>query len=251
LKLLFRIIFFRQPVNKGLINNFNFLVIKATGDYFMWLADDDWLDLNYVENCLKYLLEHPDYNAAYGFGKIHNLNEEFINYDLKIDLQQTSGNDRIKFFLKNVVTNGCFSALVPKSCKSELIMKDVIAADWLVVSRIAFLGKYKMLETTNTHISYGGVSSTTEGLTKHMSVFTKSFPNLNIALNIASDIIFGSKVYQKYNWYNRILFAKECFLIVFKRQDVRKELKPGIKKLISFKKQEIKFHISRFTKSKL
>lgn len=243
-----RLKFTRQPVNKGLTHNFNFVLKMATGDFFMWLADDDWLDLNYIESCLSFLLEHPDYAAAYGAGRIFNPKEELIGHDVKIDLEHASGRDRMKYFLELVISNGCFSALIPKCYESEMLMRDVIAGDWLIVLRIAFLGKYKMLETTNVCISYGGLSSTTEGLTQSMPTFTRAFPYFNVALNVAKDILFGSKVYAKCSLQDRAKMAKECFLIVFKRHEVKKELKPGIKKFIRYKRREIKFFADRIGK---
>src|SRR4051794_39644277 len=43
-----RVKIYKQEVNRGATFNFNFPLTKTTGDYFMWLADDDWLDLNYI-----------------------------------------------------------------------------------------------------------------------------------------------------------------------------------------------------------
>lgn len=47
-----RIKYFRQPSNKGAIANFRFVLEKASGDYFMWAADDDEWDPRFVETCL-------------------------------------------------------------------------------------------------------------------------------------------------------------------------------------------------------
>jgi glycosyltransferase involved in cell wall biosynthesis len=47
-----RIAYFRQPTNIGAIANFRFVLAKASGDYFMWAADDDEWDAKFVESCL-------------------------------------------------------------------------------------------------------------------------------------------------------------------------------------------------------
>lgn len=44
-----RIRYFRQPQNKGINFNFQFVLEQATGEYFMWAADDDWRSSDYVE----------------------------------------------------------------------------------------------------------------------------------------------------------------------------------------------------------
>jgi glycosyltransferase involved in cell wall biosynthesis len=47
-----RIKYFRQPTNIGPIANFRFVLAKASGDYFMWAADDDEWDARFIETCL-------------------------------------------------------------------------------------------------------------------------------------------------------------------------------------------------------
>jgi glycosyltransferase involved in cell wall biosynthesis len=47
-----RVKYFRQPTNIGAIANFRFVLAKASGDYFMWAADDDEWDAKFIETCL-------------------------------------------------------------------------------------------------------------------------------------------------------------------------------------------------------
>lgn len=51
-----RIRFYRQDIHKGMMLNFQFVLKKATGDYFMWAAEDDEWDETYIESLLKPLL---------------------------------------------------------------------------------------------------------------------------------------------------------------------------------------------------
>lgn len=48
-----RIRLFRQPVNIGAYNNFLFVMDQAKGRYFVWAADDDEWDENYVGEALR------------------------------------------------------------------------------------------------------------------------------------------------------------------------------------------------------
>jgi len=55
-----RIIFFSQPQGIGIVNNFHFVLRKATGKYFIWAADDDeWQGTNFLGTLLK----HADSNV--------------------------------------------------------------------------------------------------------------------------------------------------------------------------------------------
>lgn len=58
-----RIKFFRQQKNEGILFNFQFLLEKATGEYFMWLADDD----EKHETCVEISLQIIG-NAGGAFG---------------------------------------------------------------------------------------------------------------------------------------------------------------------------------------
>jgi glycosyltransferase involved in cell wall biosynthesis len=47
-----RVSFFRQPVNRGAKANFEFVLARSSGTFFMWAADDDaWCD-TFIERCL-------------------------------------------------------------------------------------------------------------------------------------------------------------------------------------------------------
>jgi glycosyltransferase involved in cell wall biosynthesis len=48
-----RIQYFYQEKNGGPLFNFNFVLQKATGKYFMWAADDDEWELFFIESCIN------------------------------------------------------------------------------------------------------------------------------------------------------------------------------------------------------
>jgi glycosyltransferase involved in cell wall biosynthesis len=48
-----RIINVRQSSNIGMIGNFKFVLQKAKGDFFMWAADDDYFEADFIEICME------------------------------------------------------------------------------------------------------------------------------------------------------------------------------------------------------
>jgi len=54
-----------QPENKGAAFNFKFVLEQATGDYFMWAADDDWWDTRFVEEAVAALEANPSAVACW------------------------------------------------------------------------------------------------------------------------------------------------------------------------------------------
>jgi len=57
-----RIKYFRQVRNIGAPNNFNFCLTTANGDYFLLLHDDDLIDDDFIEACMK----RANYSTDYG-----------------------------------------------------------------------------------------------------------------------------------------------------------------------------------------
>jgi glycosyltransferase involved in cell wall biosynthesis len=51
--------YFKQPHNIGGFANVNFCLAKCTGDYWLWLADDDWLESEAIEK-LMHGFSQPD-----------------------------------------------------------------------------------------------------------------------------------------------------------------------------------------------
>ena len=55
-----RISYYVQEKNISIVPNFQFLLDKAQGEYFMWAADDDNWDANFIEVCVKSMEGNKD-----------------------------------------------------------------------------------------------------------------------------------------------------------------------------------------------
>ena len=60
-----RVSFYQQNKNMGPTYNFQFVLQKAPGDYFMWAADDDWHELDFIQVLYEKLA--GDSNAVLAF----------------------------------------------------------------------------------------------------------------------------------------------------------------------------------------
>jgi glycosyltransferase involved in cell wall biosynthesis len=232
-----RIKYYRQPENKGMVFNFKFVLEKATGDYFKWQADDDWIELNYIESCVMFLENNTEYASAYGVAKIINLGNEFIRDDVEIKLEHPSGQDRVKNYYENVGWNSSFYGLFRRNTLLFLTPEKKIAEDWILFARIAFLGKIKVINKTHYYLSQGGASQTTDDMAQQLdfSSFTRYFPFLQTGFGISGDILWGSQAYGSLNLFRRIILARRCFLIIWERWNVKSEIKKGIKIYLKLK----------------
>jgi glycosyltransferase involved in cell wall biosynthesis len=66
-----RIRYVRQAVNIGLVRNFLFVQAAATGDYFMWAADDDEHEPDFIERCMRGMLSAPNISSVMTPSEIH------------------------------------------------------------------------------------------------------------------------------------------------------------------------------------
>ena len=55
-----RVKYIKHESNVGPCNNFNYLLKHARGDYFTWLAHDDYLDASFLDVIVRYHDEHND-----------------------------------------------------------------------------------------------------------------------------------------------------------------------------------------------
>ncbi len=60
-----RIQYYRQEVNKGPAYNFEFVIGKSTGEYFMWAADDDEWEDSCIQKCLKEFFKNDSLVLCY------------------------------------------------------------------------------------------------------------------------------------------------------------------------------------------
>ena len=88
-----RIQYFRQDTNKGPSFNFQFVLEKAKGEYFMWAADDDQWEKDFIENCLQEIMFNDSNNFAFTnidmidtFSQVIRIIPSFKKFDKPINL---------------------------------------------------------------------------------------------------------------------------------------------------------------------
>lgn len=74
-----RIKFYFQENNMGIKFNFDFVLKKSTGKYFMWAADDDFWEPEFIEKMVELLSANSGANASFCAFRINNKQEVF-NY---------------------------------------------------------------------------------------------------------------------------------------------------------------------------
>jgi glycosyltransferase involved in cell wall biosynthesis len=156
-----RLRYIRQPVNRGPTANFNTVLAEARGDFFMWLSDDDWLDANYLSECLKALLQHPGASMVAGQCRFYDEHSTFMREDPPTTLAQPTPPERVLAYYATVDYNSIFYGLMPLRLVRQTPMLNALANDWILVSNMAIHGSVITIPTTRVHRTVGAGASRT------------------------------------------------------------------------------------------
>jgi glycosyltransferase involved in cell wall biosynthesis len=192
-----RVQYLRQEVNAGLTANFNAVLRAARGRYVMVLADDDWLDQDYLARCRAALDGDRRLALVCGSANYHGPGgETFAGRD--IDLLDRDPKRRVRRYFATVTDNVCIYGLIRRSLIEQVLpMRNCLAGDWLLVARLAFLGTVRTERATHVHRSTDGTSANFTRTVRRMdlSEFEERHPHLAIMRFIHSDIARDSPVY--------------------------------------------------------
>ena len=151
-----RIRYVRHAENIGALANFEYALEHAAGQYFMWLADDDWLDPDYLSQCIEALEKgvHLAAGRARWFGGKHDEADE-----VPVRLHDDDPARRVRRFYRSVVHNSVFYGVYRTSWVRGLpALPQTTGADWLFVAWTAFAGNVDTVQDTRIHRAAGGSS---------------------------------------------------------------------------------------------
>ncbi|MCI5136864.1 MAG: glycosyltransferase family 2 protein [Candidatus Electrothrix sp. AR1] len=143
-----RIRYFRQERNIGITDNFKFVRDKSLGQYFMWAADDDYFDDNYIEECVFFLNNNPEFVLAAGKAIYRKPDQSFCD-GVNVSFENDHPVERIKDYFYCAMDNGFFYGVFRTSIIEEITFdRSFLGEDWVILSEIAYIGKIKILSDT-------------------------------------------------------------------------------------------------------
>ncbi len=191
-----RIKYFFQDKPLRTVSNFSFVKDKATGKYFLWLADDDWIDENYIALCIEFLESNPDFSMACGICCHHETPSKIISNDTSFSIEYKSYWRRISKYFKTVTLNGYFYGVLRTDLIRDFVLPNQLGFDWCIIGYLCYKGKLKTLPSTRSHISKGGMSNEGTGLSSYFtkqSILSKIFIGLSTSLNCAENVFNSGK----------------------------------------------------------
>ncbi|WP_421799216.1 glycosyltransferase family 2 protein [Haliscomenobacter sp.] len=211
-----RVRYYRQPVNFGLARNFEYVLEKATGKYFIFLADDDTFEPETIEKYVDFMEANPDYSLVSGDfdlvdeGKLI-FRELAVDYGGSIPILRT-----LKFYAE-VTLGSIFHGLMRREQGQRIPFYSTLGAAWHFVASLVYQGKVKRLDFVGYNKEAGGVSAGFHGYARNLGEkkIWGYFPILKAAKDTISEIGWSNRVYHDLNPLVRVIAGcAGCLLIL-------------------------------------
>lgn len=209
-----RLKYFKQAKNMGMGFNFYHVLKNASGSFFMWLGDDDWIDSNYISATLQAFEEDQTVTLASGVPRYY-VNGEKVNDGKVFKVLYKIWWRRILSYYWQVTDNGMIYGLMRTQHILQLHFAELWGGDRIIVARLASFGKIVILEETSVHREWG-VSRRSWLLAKSCGFPTIQgvFPYTTLAINALVDIIRSDSSYKIFPSIQRLLIGVTVFLII-------------------------------------
>lgn len=193
-----RVRYLCHPSNIGPTANFNGLFAACAGEFVMMLADDDWLEPAYVEQCLKVLLVRPD--VVLVAGRARNVRgAQEVSFGQWHRHLSADPAERVYDYLTTVRDNGVFYGLVRgEAMRVAGSMPNALGNDWLHIARIAAQGGIEMIDSAHVVRELDGTSVDVGSIlqTFGRGGWQARVPQLVIAAEIIRDLWVGGPPYR-------------------------------------------------------
>jgi glycosyltransferase involved in cell wall biosynthesis len=210
-----RIKYIRQPTNLGPTTNFNEVLKHASGVFFMWLGDDDWIDTSYVRTCVERLIDDPTLSLIAGVPKYYRDGRE-ADVGQVMCLTQNQWYWRVISYYTQVADNGIFYGMMRSADLRDIMLRNTMGGDWLLVASVLSRGKAKTTTGTSLHRDIGGLTSSYQRIAVSLGLRRRqaAFPMLSVASAAWLDLVRDGAVYHKHRRLTRLLIGSAVFVAV-------------------------------------
>jgi glycosyltransferase involved in cell wall biosynthesis len=207
-----RVRYVRNAVNVGAVANFNTVIAALTGEYAMLLADDDWLEPDYLERCLDEMDAHPDRVLVAGLAR-HYQGDHQCGSGQQFQLLQGDPAARIARYFSEVQDNGIYYGLMQANVmRAAAPLHHVLASDWLFVAAVISRGKAQTITSTRLNRTTGGASASLADSVRASRVSRGKvrIPHFHTAATAFADMAWRSVAYEHLSTLARLSLAVRC-----------------------------------------
>jgi len=224
----------RSNINKGPIENFKNALKCSVGEYFMWLADDDFLDKNYISTCLNRLMENRNLVIVGGISRTFGSSKEGIGR--YFNLEQQKPLCRILAYYWNPIDNSIYYGLMLSKHAKLSSIHNVLGSDWIFVAAMAYQGSLITLKETAINRRAGGASSSLKNIVKSLGISNLNiiFPGISLAINCAADVYCRNPIYKELTIFKRLIYTASIFILIVLRHGLYQTFRKAIYHFLIF-----------------
>jgi glycosyltransferase involved in cell wall biosynthesis len=208
----------RQERNLGHAANYQCVLAAARGKYFMWLADDDWIEPEYVSRCLTALTADAATMLVCGLGRYYVGGRHVID-ERPINLESLRPGARIVRYFSRVSLNGPLFGLARHSDLLTLGFPQDIGGDWLLVAGLAARGRVRTLADVHIHRAMDGLGADASRLAHSFGIsgLAARQHHMFLAVRLAREVSFGAWAPQGMNCMSRATLAAAVASLIMTR----------------------------------
>lgn len=227
--------YFRQSVNRGATANFSKVLEMASGDFFMWLGDDDWIDISYVRHCVQQLILNPTVSLVSGTPQYYR-NGRQVFEGKRFSLLYESWWLRVFVYYAKVADNGMFYGLMRTSQIRQMNILNTMGGDWHLIAGLASQGKIRTIPDIQVHRELGGATASYQQIAHSLRLprMQGIFPMTSVAASAWIDIVIKGPTYQSRLIFVRLLLGLTVVGVIL------------LKRLLGYSKQTAKLIIKKF-----
>ncbi len=185
-----RIRYVRNDENIGAVANFNRALSLSTGQYVMWLADDDVIDRDYVQACVQALQNDSGRVLVAGHCQyVSEAGDKFAGQFL--NLAAPWGWLRVLKYYAWVSDNSMFYGVMRRQHALACQFPDALGGDWIFVASLAMYGNVLTLPSPCLYRGVGGASHDLARIARAQgfSGLSLRYPYLGVAKTVWSDMM--------------------------------------------------------------
>jgi len=214
--------YIRHSINRGPTENFSEVLKNSSGQFFMWLGDDDWIDPTYVSTCVQELANDPTMSLVSGVPQYYRLGKKL--YAGKVfSLLHPMWWYRVIVYYARVADNGMFYGVMRAAQIRQIEMSHIMGGDWIMIAELVSMGKAKIIPDISVHRELGGATVSYKQIANllGLSRIQATFPIMTVASSAWMDIVTKSSVYKSRPVLVRLMVGGIIFIVIPLNQAVK------------------------------
>jgi glycosyltransferase involved in cell wall biosynthesis len=194
-----RVRYLRSATHDGPIESFNLLSAELRGEYVMVLAEDSWLDPDYLAACVAELERRADLALVSGHATFMSTGP-LVGHPREAPVDQGSPIGRVLAYLRNPDGRSLCGGLMRAALLSDACpLRAVLGGRWLLFAAILAQAKATTVAGVAVHREFKPARTDLSMQAKALGLprWQASVPRLAIAWELLQDVVWRAPAYRR------------------------------------------------------